>query len=159
MLSVTTIFSKVLMMSCAALGLGFTACQQVQAHGIQSSLRYLDGNLELTSSFSTGEPVKGAAVRLINPDGTAGVELGKIGTDGQLTLALPELAEGVLDLQVDGGPGHRDYLELPILRGNVVLEEVVEIRNLITSKFALAWLGAPALLGLVSLINKNRRSA
>ena len=72
MLSVTTIFSKVLMMSCAALGLGFTACQQVQAHGIQSSLRYLDGNLELTSSFSTGEPVKGAAVRLINPDGTAG---------------------------------------------------------------------------------------
>ena len=75
------VFSRRLLVSCAALGLGFMAGQQAQAHGIESSLRYLDGQLELSSSFSTGEPVKGAAVRLLNADGTPGDELGEIGAN------------------------------------------------------------------------------
>ena len=42
---------------------------------MESTLRYLDGQLELNSSFSTGEPVEGAVVRLLEADGSAGAEL------------------------------------------------------------------------------------
>ena len=152
-----TVFSRRLLVSCAALGLGFMAGQQAKAHGIESSLRYLDGQLELSSSFSTGEPVKGAAVRLLNADGTPGDELGEIGANGQLVLTLPDLVEGVLDLQVDGGPGHRDYLELPIRQGSVLLDEVVQMHNQSPALPPFAWLGAPSLLGLVSLMVKVRQ--
>ena len=151
-----TVFSHRLLATCTALGLGFMAGQQAQAHGIESSLRYLDGQLELSTSFSTGEPVEGATVRLLNADGTPGNELGEIGANGQLVLTLPNLIEGVLDLQVDGGPGHRDYLELPIRQGSVLLDEVVQTPNQHSLLPHLAWLGAPALLGLVSLMVKVR---
>ena len=147
-----TVFSRRLLVTCTAIGLGFMAGQQAKAHGIESSLRYLDGQLELSSSFSTGEPVEGAAVRLLNADGTPGEELGEIGVNGQLVLTLPDLVEGVLDLQVDGGPGHRDYLELPIRQGSVLLDEVVQKRNQSPVLPLLAWVGAPTLLGLVNLM-------
>ena len=154
-----SVFSRRLLVTCTALGVGFMAGQPAQAHGIESSLRYLDGQLELSSSFSTGEPVEGAAVRLINADGTPGDELGEIGANGQLVLTLPDLVEGVLDLQVDGGPGHRDYLELPIRQGSVLLDEVVQTQtqNQSTALSPFAWLGAPALLGLAGLMVKVRQ--
>ena len=152
-----TVFSHRLLATCTAIGLGFMAGQQAQAHGIESSLRYLNGQLELSTSFSTGEPVEGATVRLLNADGTPGDELGEIGANGQLVLTLPNLVEGVLDLQVDGGPGHRDYLELPIRQGSVLLDEVVQTQNQFTALPAFAWLGAPALLGLVGLMVKVRQ--
>ncbi|MDA7676962.1 hypothetical protein N8563_00410 [bacterium] len=151
-----TVFSHRLLATCTAIGLGFMAGQQAQAHGIESSLRYLNGQLELSTSFSTGEPVEGATVRLLNADGTPGDELGEIGANGQLVLTLPNLVEGVLDLQVDGGPGHRDYLELPIRQGSVLLDEVVQKPNQRPLLPHLAWLGAPTLLGLVSLMVKVR---
>ena len=151
-----SVISRQLLVTCTAIGLGFMAGQEAQAHGIQSSLRYLDGQLELSTSFSTGEPVEGATVRLLNADGTPGNELGEIGANGQLVLTLPNLIEGVLDLQVDGGPGHRDYLELPIRQGSVLLDEVVQTPNQHSLLPHLAWLGAPALLGLVSLMVKVR---
>ena len=152
-----SVISRQLLVTCTAIGLGFMAGQQAQAHGIESSLRYLDGQLELSSSFSTGEPVEGAAVRLLNADGTPGDELGEIGANGQLVLTLPDLVEGVLDLQVDGGPGHRDYLALPIRQGSVLLDEVVQTRTQSPVFPHLAWLGAPALLGLVGLMVKVRQ--
>ena len=151
-----TLMSRRLLVLCRAIALGSTAGQQAKAHGIESTLRYLDGQLALSSSFSTGEPVEGAAVRLLNADGTPGDELGEIGANGQLVLTLPVLVDGVLDLQVDGGPGHRDYLELPIRQGSVLLDEVVQTRNQSTVLAKLAWLGAPALLGLVGLMVKVR---
>ena len=95
----------------------------VQAHQIESALSYLDGTLELTSQFSNGEPTQGAVVRLLNPDG-AGQELGRTDASGRLQLNLRGVADGVVDLQVDGGPGHRDYLELPVTQGEVNLDAV-----------------------------------
>ena len=154
-----TVFSHRLLATCTAIGLGFMAGQQAQAHGIESSLRYLNGQLELSTSFSTGEPVEGATVRLLNADGTPGDELGEIGANGQLVLTLPDLVEGVLDLQVDGGPGHRDYLELPIRQGSVLLDEVVQTQNQFTALPAFAWLGAPALLGLTGLMVRVRQTS
>ena len=120
---------------------------------MESSLRYLDGQLELTSSFSTGEPVKGAVVRLLQADGTPGEELGRIDAKGRLQMTLPELGDGLVDLQVDGGPGHRDYLTLPLQQGRVNLEEVVMDPG---SRNTLNWAMAPALVGVVGLMARVR---
>ena len=99
----------------------------VQAHQIESALSYLDGTLELSSSFSNGEPTKGAVVRLLNADGSAGTELGRTDASGKLKLDLSGVDNGVVDLQVDGGPGHRDYLEMRVNDGEVNPEAVVSL--------------------------------
>ena len=96
-----------------------------KAHQIESALQYLDGDLQLSSSFSNGEPTQGAVVRLLNADGTPGQELGRTDAEGRLSLDLSSVGNGTVDLQVDGGPGHRDYLELPVRDGEVNLNEVV----------------------------------
>lgn len=64
-------------------------------------------------------------MRLLNADGTPGQELGRTDADGRLSLDLSTVVNGTVDLQVDGGPGHRDYLELPVHDGAVNLNEVV----------------------------------
>ena len=66
-------------------------------------------------------------MRLLEADGTPGKELGRTDAEGRLTLDLSGLQNGVVDLQVDGGPGHRDYLELPVQDGAVNLNEVVAV--------------------------------
>ena len=96
-----------------------------KAHQIESALQYLDGDLHLSSSFSNGEPTQGAVVRLLNADGTPGQELGRTDAEGRLSLDLSSVGNGTVDLQVDGGPGHRDYLELTVQDGEVDLNEVV----------------------------------
>ena len=140
-------------LSAAAIVIGLSHQKPADAHGVESSLRYLDGQLELSSNFSTGEPVEGAVVRLLQPDGSAGDELGTIDADGRLQLQLPAIGDGLVDLQVDGGPGHRDYLTLPLRQGVVNLEEVVEMPRPLPW---IAWLGAPALLGFVTTMAKVR---
>ena len=102
-----------------------TLLEPAKAHQIESALQYLDGDLQLSSSFSNGEPTQGAVVRLLNADGTPGQELGRTDADGRLNLDLSSVGNGTVDLQVDGGPGHRDYLELPVQNGEVDLNEVV----------------------------------
>ena len=82
----------------------------VQAHQIESALSYLDGTLELSSSFSNGEPTKGAVVRLLNADGSAGTELGRTDASGKLKLDLSGVDDGVVDL-------HR-YSALSFLSGS-----------------------------------------
>ena len=96
-----------------------------EAHQIESALQYLNGDLELSSSFSNGLPTKNAVVRVLKADGTPGRELGRTDSAGKLILNIQDLRDGVVDLQIDGGPGHRDYLELPISSGQVNLDEVV----------------------------------
>lgn len=106
----------------------------VLAHGIESSLERLAplssgaftapaGNpkaqtpprqrdtLQLHSRFSSGEPAQSATVRLVPPDGEA-IEVGQTDAEGQLRFQLPRQAGADWELQVDAGPGHRDYLEL-----------------------------------------------
>ena len=102
-----------------------TVLAPAKAHQIESALHYFDGDLQLSSNFSNGEPTQGAVVRLLNADGTPGQELGRTDADGRLSLDLSTVVNGTVDLQVDGGPGHRDYLELPVQDGAVNLNEVV----------------------------------
>ena len=65
----------------------------------------------ISSRFGNGEPAAEAVVRLLPPDGQP-IELGRTDASGQLRFQLPSQARGDWELQVDAGPGHRDYLNL-----------------------------------------------
>ena len=139
-----------LLIATTSLGLG--QGQAAKAHAIESTLNYLDGSLELQSHFSTGTPVEGAVVRVLEANGAPGRELGRMDQQGKLSLSLPDMQEGTLDLQVDAGPGHRDYLMLPIRSGKVKLEEVVSQPKTPHPSWFLASTGSPLLLGLAGVL-------
>lgn len=88
------------------------------AHGIQTNLESVSPLSEqvrreflLQSEFSTGEPAEDAMVRLLRADGET-IELGRTDGEGRLRFEVPREAATDWELQVDAGPGHRDYLEL-----------------------------------------------
>lgn len=90
--------------------------EEAHAHAIESTLvrlQTLRNTLELQTHFSTGVPVDGAAVRLVSADGQRSLALGRTDSLGALRFQLPAAAGPDWELQVDGGAGHRDYLELP----------------------------------------------
>ena len=100
-------------LSAAALLLASAA--PVHSHAIESSLERLSSltdQLVLDSRFGNGEPAADAVVRLIPPGGTP-IEVGRTDASGQLRFRLPQNATATWEVQVDQGPGHRDYLELP----------------------------------------------
>ena len=127
-----------------------------QAHGIESSitrLQSLSDSLMLESRFSNGEPTSDAIVRLVAPDGQA-MELGRTDAEGQLSFALPKQANGDWELQVDGGPGHRDYLEMPVQQGQAQLDQISQRplqHNLLT------WLGALGATAMLLGLQRIRR--
>ena len=96
------------------LGLALGAARPVRAHGVETSFSGLEasGLLRLQTSFSTGEPLANAEVRLQSPDGHQTLALGRTDGDGRFQGRLPRGAQRQWELVVDGGPGHRDYLEL-----------------------------------------------
>jgi nickel transport protein len=72
-----------------------------------------DGNgIAIQSRFSTGVPAADAAVRLLPSDGGEPIELGRTDAEGRFRFQLPSEAREDWEVQVDAGPGHRDYLEL-----------------------------------------------
>jgi nickel transport protein len=134
--------------ACALVTGGFTAITQpapVRAHAIESSLERLSAlnaegmaslaspasTLQLESRFSTGEPANGATVRLVQLSGEGEtVELGKTDSRGQLRFQLPQQAGSDWEVQVDAGPGHRDYLELnDTLAGPLAAEPLPAVRR------------------------------
>ena len=127
-----------------------------QAHGIESSitrLQSLSDSLMLESRFSNGEPTSDAIVRLVAPDGQA-IELGRTDAEGQLSFALPKQANGDWELQVDGGPGHRDYLEMPVQQGQAQLDQISQ-RPL--QHNPLTWLGALGATAMLLGLQRIRR--
>lgn len=104
----------------------WATAHSAKAHGIESSisqLESLNSQLVLQSQFSTGEPTSDAVVRLIAPDGSQH-DLGRTDAAGRLSFALPVGSQGAWELQVDGGPGHRDYLEMPVQAGQVQVDQI-----------------------------------
>jgi hypothetical protein len=88
-----------------------------RGHAIESSLvrlQALHDTLQLDTRFSSGVPVDGALVRLVSPDGRQSLELGRTDHRGALRFQLPATASSSWEVQVDGGAGHRDYLEVPV---------------------------------------------
>ena len=91
------------------------AAPAARSHAIESSLERLSAlndQLLLETRFGNGEPASDAVVRLVPPGGQP-VEVGRTDGQGRLSFQLPSQASGDWEVQVDGGPGHRDYLELP----------------------------------------------
>jgi nickel transport protein len=132
-----------------------------RAHGIESSLTRLEGlsgQLMLQSQFSSGQPTADAVVRLVPPAGQP-LELGRTDSQGRLSFALPAQASGAWELQVDGGPGHRDYLEMPVRAGQADLERIsLEERAPISAGWiaALSGCGAAAMLLGLQRIRRPR---
>ena len=88
-----------------------------RAHGIQSQLERFGGlSVQLESSFSTGMPASHAEVRLLPPAGSP-IALGHTDDHGRIRFRLPPQASADWEIQVDAGPGHRDYLEVPAAHG------------------------------------------
>jgi len=86
-----------------------------RCHSLESSLERLSSltdQLVLDSRFGNGEPADDAVVRLMPPGGTP-IDVGRTDANGQLRFRLPQEATAAWEVQVDKGPGHRDYLELP----------------------------------------------
>ena len=138
---------------------------RVEAHAIESSLTRatsLTDGLLLSSQFGSGQPTVDAKVSLIGPGGQA-IALGRTDAQGQLSFALPKGASGDWDLQVDGGPGHRDYLTVPVLAGKAQLDRLSgrELPSLGGSLATLLHPGVLALGGLCGvagvLIGMDRR--
>ena len=127
-----------------------------QAHGIESSLTRLESltdSLVLESHFSNGEPTSDAVVRLVAPDGES-LELGRTNANGQLSFALPKQANGEWELQVDGGPGHRDYLEMPVHQGQAQLDKISQHSH---GSTPLGWLGALGATAMLLGLQRIRR--
>ena len=149
-----------LMLGTASCALAVGLPMAGHAHAIESTINYLDGELKLHSSFSTGDAAAGATVRLLQADGSPGEELGQMDANGVLTLTLPSLQQGVLDVQIDGGPGHRDYLSLPMREGVVQIDAVSQGETASPGWLALLG-GAGAGAGLYGgtvLVGRVRRS-
>lgn len=148
-----------------AAGLGLAAAvlvsdQPVNAHAIESSLDRVSGltdSLLLQSRFSADHPASNAEVRLVAPDGKA-IALGRTDASGSLQFRVPQGAGPGWELQVDQGPGHRDYLELPAASGNGAMQQGREAslvertwwdaRNTLLQPQPLALAGLVALGGL-----------
>ena len=141
------------LLATALVGLSGTPAR---AHGIESSvtrLEQLSSQLMLQSQFSNGEPTTDAIVRLVAPDGKA-LELGRTDAKGQLSFALPKQATGEWELQVDGGPGHRDYLEMPVKAGQAQLDQISEGHH---PANPLGWLSAVGATAMLLGLQRIRR--
>jgi hypothetical protein len=92
-------------------------------------------------------------VRLVAPDGESR-ELGRTNEKGQLSFALPKQANGEWELQVDGGPGHRDYLEMPVQQGQAQLDQISQHSH---GSTPLGWLGALGATAMLLGLQRIRR--
>ena len=124
------------------------------AHAVQTDVSSLlpSGAINLRTSFSSGEPLAHAPVRLESHDGSQSIPLGATDGDGHFAATLPELDSQSWDVVIDGGIGHRDYLGL---------DEEVEISRSGLQQLWLAvsgMLGATlALTGSISHVQRQRR--
>jgi nickel transport protein len=129
------------------------AAPAARSHAIESSLERLSAlndQLLLESRFGNGEPASDAVVRLVPPGGQP-VEVGRTDGQGRLNFQLPSQASADWEVQVDGGPGHRDYLELPASSGPAAQVESQPRLPLAAAAVGRAPLLAVGLLGLGGL--------
>ena len=140
-----------------------SAAGSAQAHAIETSLEAFRNNhlLLLQSSFGNGQPAQAALVTLVPPGGQP-IPVGRTNSKGQLSFALPRDAHGEWDVQVDGGPGHRDYLSLPINKGQADLTRISDGHRPSPSDRLSAWPLVGAVGGLMGgctalLLGRHRR--
>lgn len=123
------------------------------AHALESSLERVSGltdSLVLQSRFSSEEPARDAEVQLVSPSGRR-IALGRTDASGTLRFQLPQGVGADWEVQVDQGPGHRDYLELPAApaAGSAVRSAGPIKRTLTSTRTALL---QPQPMGLAALV-------
>ena len=125
-----------------------SAASSAQAHAIQTNLEAFRNNhvLLLQSSFGNGQPAQAALVTLVPPGGQP-IPVGRTNSKGEW------------DVQVDGGPGHRDYLSLPVTKGQADLKRISDGHR---PNPASPWVLVGAVGGLVGgcsalLLGRHRR--
>jgi len=132
-----------------------------RAHGIQSSLERFGGlSAQLESSFSSGVPARDAEVRLVPPGGGQPIALGHTDSQGRLRFRLPPQASRDWEIQVDAGPGHRDYLEVPPAspgKAAALSSSEGPLRGGLSHLLAVSGLGISGLLG--GLVMRRRPRA
>lgn len=122
-LSIRPSFARALMPAASVALISLMQASPAHSHAIESTLERLSAlnaslstpdqdKLLLQSRFGNGEPAAAASVRLVTPTGGA-IEIGRTDSTGQLRFKLPRDARSDWEVQIDAGPGHRDYLELP----------------------------------------------
>lgn len=130
------------------------------SHAIESSLERLSSltdQLVLDSRFGNGEPADDAVVRLVPPNGEP-IEVGRTDASGQLRFQLPSNATSAWELQVDRGPGHRDYLELPGAAPALSSSASISFaRQRLAPSQGLALLGLSAVAGVLGGVLSWRR--
>jgi nickel transport protein len=150
--------------------------EPARSHAIESTLERLSAlnaslrdagstaepaaQLLLQSRFGNGEPAADASVRLIRPGGVA-LEIGRTDSAGSLRFNLPREAGDAWEVQVDAGPGHRDYLELPhtqsVSQSRPAAMLTVQARS--TDSHSRLWLGLGAgLCAAGMLVRRQRRT-
>ncbi|MFM7267116.1 MAG: hypothetical protein ACKOZT_00820 [Cyanobium sp.] len=150
------------LLAAAALSLGPIA---VRAHGIQTEIHGHDhqsalqasnvagpaaGRLQLHSTFSNGEPVRGATVRLLAANSNSPVVIGHTDAEGRLAFVLPARSGRDAEIEVDGGAGHRDWIQLSELTPGRIQASTGRAATLRGSLVSLApMLGLGLLGGLV----------
>jgi nickel transport protein len=131
---------------------------EVHVHGSAGTAQLqasLAGTLDLQSVFSNGEPARDAAVRLMPAGGGTPIELGRTDAQGRLAFALPARTGKGAEIQVDAGPGHRDWIELSELTGGR-LQATGQPLAWRTGLLTLAPVAALGLLGGLALLYRPR---
>ena len=91
-------------------------------------------------------------MRVVPPGGGTPVEVGQLDADCKLSFVLPRGADGTWELQVDDGPGHRDFLDLTVKSGRPQLYTLSSRPAEPTAAWASPWLiGTVVLCGLGSI--------
>jgi len=157
------------LLAASALCLGPIA---VQAHGIQTEIHGHDhqsglqtsgvagaegGRLQLHSTFSNGEPVSGATVRLMAANSTSPVVIGHTDGEGRLTFVLPARSGRDAEIEVDGGAGHRDWIQLSELSSGRLQASTGPAATLRGSLLSLAPLAGLGLLGGLVIAGLRRQ--
>jgi nickel transport protein len=129
---------------------------QVLAHSVQTDyLLNVQKDLEITSTFSTEEPLQNAKVQVFAPGNpTQPWAEGKTDAQGRFIFEPDKTLPGEWEVRIGEG-GHMDILTVPVGQEGVNVEEISNLPRQLSPKLLLV--GAACLSGgLITLFLRSR---
>lgn len=126
----TRIRNRALMLV-AALGLAAVPTKAM-AHQVQTNY-FLNGpagdSLELQTTFSNGQPLKGAKVTVYAPDQPFRAQItGKTDNQGRFTFTPDQAMSGDWEVNIERA-GHQDILTVPVTEAGIEINELASVDN------------------------------